>query len=156
RVKGSSIQIKSGGLYIFSKTFPLHDLRASKHFVEWCREFKFGYVCTQKFAEKSKIVLTREFKLPTKVSLPIYEVGDALHFVTDGNGLPYLYGGWYGAETWGTWTMGKDAEIILKISPLLEKNYMLHVYARGFVHHKRKDKIINVYVNGKKIGIWKY
>ncbi|SEM39100.1 hypothetical protein SAMN04487857_101518 [Pseudomonas sp. ok272] len=46
--------------------------------------------------------------------VPQAHPGERLPFMTQGKGADYLAKGWSPSETWGTWSDGKDAEIILR------------------------------------------
>lgn len=151
-----NVKLKNGGLYIFAKDFPMREFKESNDFQKSCREFNFGYVCTNNSAALKQLATYTEFKIPAKASIPSYNLGETLHFISNGNGDSFLHNGWYPAETWGTWSKGKDSDITLKISHPENTNYLMTVYARGFVHPKRPEKQIDVYVDGKKIATWKY
>jgi hypothetical protein len=158
RIEAGGVNIQKGGLYLFGKQFPMREWVESRHLVKWCREFQFGFVCSQKIASQPALVAFSEFKKPTPVTntIPTYKVGDLLQFTTKGNGSDFLHHGWYGTESWGTWTMGKESDILLKLSPPHSEKYLMTVYARGFVHPQRPDKQISVYVNESKVAAWKY
>lgn len=51
RAEGLNTKIEHDGLYVFDKDFrPTFLATNVDKFKSWCREFKYGYVCTQKFA----------------------------------------------------------------------------------------------------------
>jgi hypothetical protein len=158
KIEASSVRIQKGGLYIFSKQFPMRALMESNHFQRWCREFKFGFICSQEIASLPGLVAFSEFKpfpLITQ-TVPTYKMGEVLQFTTNGNGGNFLHHGWYGMETWGTWTMGKESDIVLKLAHPQSKNYLMTVYARAFVHPHQPNKQISVFINENKVALWNY
>jgi len=86
----------------------------------------------------------------------IYEVppavgrGENLVFDEKGKGKFYLDAGWSHQESWGTWSDGREASIIL---PLRDENIgEISFSANALVNAKHQNQMIDISVNGVNAG----
>jgi len=64
---------------------------------------------------------------------------------------PHLLGkGWSRAESWGTWSRGKESHIRFMVSDDGPK--ILHMEVQPFLYEGISTQRVNVYINGKKAG----
>jgi len=154
--EGLSFKLQDEGLYIYSGRAMTRHIERLPDFQERCREFKFGFVCTQKWTFLPQLLQSTEFQKVRVSPIPEYHLGDTLEFTINGKADRFLGDGWSVSEPWGTWSAAKESEILLKLVALPRDSIVMRVNARAFLHANRPEKNILVYVNGEKAAIWKY
>jgi hypothetical protein len=154
--EGLNFDIQNEGLYIYSDAVVIRRISKLPNFRELCRKFKFGIVCTRKWSVLLPLFESNEFIEAAVDPIPEYHFGDMLDFSVNSGGCKFLDSGWSISESWGTWTLGSESEISLKIVNLPKDQLLMRVNARAYVHAKKPEKTIDVYINGEKIAVWKY
>ncbi|MHB8370213.1 MAG: DUF6311 domain-containing protein [Leptospirales bacterium] len=154
--EGLSFRIEKGGLYVFGNNFPINKIAGLPDFREWCREFKYGVVCSRNRAAFWQNSSQHEFVHISNVWAPEYQLGKTLQFNVNGNGRYFLQHGWGMAESWGVWGIGKQSVIALLLPDVPESNLKLTVSGHEFVNTESPLKEVTVFINDKKIGLWKY
>ncbi|WP_413437606.1 DUF6311 domain-containing protein [Sulfuriferula sp. GW1] len=154
--EGLSFNIEAGGLYVFGNNFPINQIAGLPNFREWCREFKYGVVCSRNWVAFPQIAFQQEFVRISKEWAPEYQLGKTLQFNVNGNGKYFLQRGWGMAESWGVWGIGKQSVVVLRLPDAPERNLKLTVSARALVNAGSPLKEVTVFINDKKIGLWKY
>jgi hypothetical protein len=77
--------------------------------------------------------------------LVMLKVGKGVQFTQSGAGFAYLTRGWFGAESWGTWSDGSYAEIILPM-PASAKGILIEANALVSPSHPKQG--VEIRVNG--------
>jgi len=156
--EGEKFDIREEGLYIFGDKFPIQAIEDLPNFRDWCREFAHGVACSRNWAKLPQLAVQPEFR-PISGSrewIPEYRFGEVLRFSAGGNGRPFLLRGWSIPESWGTWSLGEQSEVALRLAEPLGKEIRLRVKANPFVHPGRPVKEIAVFVNDKQVAMWSY
>ena len=68
----------------------------------------------------------------------------------------YLAAGWSSPESWGVWSIGKRAELNLNLSDPVYGDIRLTMDARAHIAPTHPTQIVDVIVNGRKVGQWRY
>jgi uncharacterized protein DUF6311 len=82
---------------------------------------------------------------------PEYHQGSEIKFCTSGNGLSSLGGGWSDPESWGTWSDGRYASILLLMENKPISDSILLLNGRCFLNQKSPLQQFDVFVNGKAV-----
>ncbi len=151
---GLKFNIETGGLYTFGNTFPINRIESLPNFRKWCREFKHGVVCSRNSAMLPQMISQQEF-IPISKKRE-YQFGETLQFNASGKGKHFLERGWDTPEYWGVWGLGNESEVVLRLPELPKLNLKLTVSARAFLHAGIPLKEVTVFINDKKIDIWKF
>jgi Uncharacterised nucleotidyltransferase len=64
--------------------------------------------------------------------VPRYEIGRVLSFKAGGDGAPFLRGGWFHPEGFGTWTQGTPSQIVLPLDERVDRDITLELQLVGF------------------------
>lgn len=75
-----------------------------------------------------------------------------LAFCRSGNGILFLGPGWGELESWGVWTTGRRADIVIPLEGCLKRDLQLTVYGEMFVHSGCPASRADVYLGGKPAG----
>lgn len=154
-IESMNSEIQNEGLYFYSGQVT-HHVEDLPDFQKLCRKFKFGLVCTRKWPLLPQSANSLEFTQAGVAPIPEYRLGDLMEFKSNGKASQFLRLGWYESEPWGTWTRGRDSELLLKIAEPLNVPLVMRANATTFFSPNQMEKTIEVYVNGKKIESWKY
>jgi hypothetical protein len=156
--EAAQFNIQPGGLYIYGKIDHslVREIQESPHFKEWCREFNHGFVCTRNTEALHALNKSQGFSMPVMINTPTYSLGEILHFTANGNGRPFLYRSWYNSEPGGTWSRGTISDITLKIANPSSNFYRMTINSHAFLSAKNPSKDIQVYLNNKKVAVWRY
>ncbi|WP_218068224.1 DUF6311 domain-containing protein [Candidatus Thiosymbion oneisti] len=88
--------------------------------------------------------LDKELKLADV--LPAIGIGERIRFSKSGGGVAYLATGWFEPETWGTWSMGPAAKVVLRTSSDGIHSILIEANALVSPAHPKQD--IEISVNG--------
>lgn len=97
---------------------------------------------------------------PIEIRIPNWDIplipksGERLEFCTGANGVPALYFGWSETESWGTWSVGKRARLMLRTIPGGGLPVRLEFKLRAFVHALHPEMHVLCRVRGKEIARW--
>jgi hypothetical protein len=80
--------------------------------------------------------------------------GVKVAFGTGGVGVPGLDYGWGAVEPWGTWSVGKHANLRLATSPAANGGLDFDLFFRSFLHVKHPQTQVEIWANGDKITGW--
>jgi hypothetical protein len=81
------------------------------------------------------------------VPLPLPEGG--VGFSRDGNGLALLGAGWSQPESWGVWSIGERADVVLDLENPVPHSLSIRVTGRMFVHPQLPASSASVRINGR-------
>lgn len=84
-----------------------------------------------------------------------YKIGKILYF-NDESICNLLSKGWSKPENWGTWSEGDEAYINIKWEEKPKNDILMNAYVKGFIDKKMQQRKIDIFVNNKKIGMWKF
>ena len=82
-----------------------------------------------------------------------YTPGTRIDFTEKGNVVPYLLHGWANPEANGTWTMAKEAALLLSLPPVAQPR-TLEVAMSAFLGRSNKPQPVEVRINGVLLGEW--
>jgi hypothetical protein len=84
---------------------------------------------------------------------PEIPVGTDIMFSTGGVGSIFLLSGWSTSEAWGTWTEGKNSNLVVTLPPGVDIRPMrLSINARSLLGKGHPSQTVTVSVNGAKVG----
>jgi hypothetical protein len=93
---------------------------------------------------------------PADPRIPVYGVGTLLDFRAHGNAGPHMLFGWSSPETSGTWTVGPEAALLMRLAPPRGAAFELTADVAPFLTpHHRKLKV-DVIVNDTIIDQWRF
>lgn len=97
-----------------------------------------------------------EFQSPNKINALKLNLNEKYYFTISGLNSKYLYDGWSGAESWGTWSEGESSLLIFKLSAIPSNDLNLLIEGHAFITDKHPIQEIDVYVNNKYLSTLKY
>jgi SAM-dependent methyltransferase len=83
-----------------------------------------------------------------------YEAGTEIRFEAGGNSTDYTRAGWGEPESWGRWTNGFRAEMVLPLAQPLEGSALLAVESMAFVRDWHPLLHVRVECNREMVGEW--
>jgi hypothetical protein len=78
----------------------------------------------------------------------------ALSFGESGNSSSFVGSGWSSPESWGRWSVGSDADILMPINPLNKRKLLLTAICKGFVGSQKDHIGVELFVNDHLIETW--
>jgi phosphoglycerol transferase len=78
--------------------------------------------------------------------------GTPLSFTMKGMGWAYVAGGWSEAEDWGTWSLGKEARLLMRLDPVAKGAMVLSMDTRMTVGPKVPERRLRILCNGQVVG----
>lgn len=88
--------------------------------------------------------------------MPEYQLGSQLMFMAGGEDAKYLAVGWSEPESWGVWSEGDSASVVLMLAQEPTSDLILQVDGVGFVSTKCPQQEIEVFVNSTNVGRLSY
>ena len=85
---------------------------------------------------------------------PPYELGSIISFMDSGNAGQFRSGSWGSPESWGSWTTGTTADLVLPLPKVPQHDWILTGVVRAYVNDKNPRQEIEVLVNGRPIDRW--
>jgi Glycosyl transferase family 2/Polysaccharide pyruvyl transferase len=85
-----------------------------------------------------------------------YRPGSEIAFHLHGNADDYQVSGWSGAEAWGTWTVGDEAEICLSLADPVHGNAVLIAEAAAYVTPEHPCLRVEVVYRNETLGVWDF
>jgi len=64
--------------------------------------------------------------------VPLYELGRVLSFDSGGDGRPFLGGGWFYPEDFGTWSQGTPSRVVLPLAEPVDRDVELELQLIGY------------------------
>ena len=64
--------------------------------------------------------------------VPVYELGRVLSFDSGGDGRPFLGGGWFYPEDFGTWSQGTPSRVVLPLAEPVDRDVELELQLIGY------------------------
>jgi len=101
-------------------------------------------------------VLSRLDELPGSTAGGRYSLGDTIRFASGGNVENYTTAGWSGPEPWGRWSIGKTAQLVLRVAPPASGDLELEAMLGAFLYGDRQSVTATVAVNGTAVGEWHF
>ncbi|HKO06700.1 MAG TPA: hypothetical protein VJ487_03225, partial [Alphaproteobacteria bacterium] len=101
-------------------------------------------------------VLSRLDELPGSTAGGRYSPGDTIRFGSGGNAENYTTTGWSGPEPWGRWSIGKTAQLVLRVGPAASGDLELEAKVGALLHGDRQSVTATVAVNGTVVGEWHF
>jgi hypothetical protein len=85
-----------------------------------------------------------------------YSIGERISFAQGGTGHNYTGPGWFGAESWGTWTNGSTSVVMIKLSDIPDRDLVLSIEGQAFLTDKHPVQEIEVLVNRLSVETLRY
>ncbi len=82
-----------------------------------------------------------------------YNLGEKIFFKTDDNGMqkvPFRGQGWSGIESWGTWTIGHNADLFFALEDDIDSDLIMTTKATAF--RPGGYQLVDVSVNNEMVG----
>jgi len=102
-----------------------------------------------------RAVLARLDAIGGSVAGGHYALGETIRFGLGGTDEAYITKGWSGPEAWGRWSLGKESELILRVTPPAAGDLQLEAMVGGRIGGARKLVRATIAVNGVAIGEWR-
>jgi len=86
-----------------------------------------------------------------------YKLGDTIRFSSESHPMVFYSLGWAKPETWGTWTLGKDARLAMQLdgSPP-SGDVELSAIVQAYVIEEHPELDVEVIVNGEQVDQWEF
>jgi hypothetical protein len=81
-------------------------------------------------------------------------VGHSYSAASGGDGIIFLNGGWYEPESWGVWSKGRVATLLMPLKRPRDGTLILTVRATGLTKPQGPPQKISVSVNGAGVDVW--
>jgi hypothetical protein len=94
-----------------------------------------------------------------EISPPVFEPGQTLNFKTGGDSSPYEFAGWWPGESFGSWTVGPEAEVFFAVAALPNKEVMLKVQIPadiGKLVTPARLGTVEVLINDHHLSAWSF
>jgi len=101
-------------------------------------------------------VLARLDELPGRTGGGAYAFGETIRFSAGGNAENYTTTGWSGPESWGRWSVGKTAQLVLRVEAPATGTLELEADVGALLHGTRQAVNATVAVNGSPIAEWRF
>ena len=85
-----------------------------------------------------------------------YTLGDTIAFRAGGGSEVYTTRGWWAAEPWGRWSVGKDARLVLRLAAPVTQDLVLEARVGALLAGPRQTVRAEVSVNGTAVGSWEF
>ncbi|KWT89373.1 MULTISPECIES: hypothetical protein [unclassified Variovorax] len=107
--------------------------------------------CRGRYAESAVYVVIEN------ACLRAYGLGEKIKFGSGGDGSWFKTTGWTNAESWGTWTSGKESAGLSMNLPAGSKGPLtMSVEANALLTETHPKQVVHVWVSGRKIATWTY
>ena len=116
--------------------------------VDWrsiCRQSGALVVCAQDLRNRT------DLPLPT---VPLLRLGETVFTAANGAGDQWLLGGWYEPETWGIWSDGPVAHLLVSLSEATDKPLIFTARAQALGVRPSTSQRITVSANGQLVATW--
>jgi hypothetical protein len=81
-----------------------------------------------------------------------YKLGQSIEFTTAGGATRYTTRGWAGAESWGTWTLGHEADLNLQLDAVPDDGVLLEMDLRPAVFAAAPVVELTLLANGEVVA----
>jgi hypothetical protein len=85
-----------------------------------------------------------------------YRRGDTIAFRAGGGSEAFTARGWWEAEPWGRWTVGREAQLVLRLTAPPAGDLVLEATLGALLAPKRPVVRARVSVNGAALGAWEF
>ena len=87
---------------------------------------------------------------------PRYEIGEEINFSDPFDSRCFMGDGWGETETWGVWTIGRTAEVILHLSKEIEGRLVLKAFVQPFLGPTPRQLVIHISADGQEFARWSF
>ena len=87
---------------------------------------------------------------------PRYEIGEEINFSDPFDSRCFMGDGWGETETWGVWTIGRTAEVILHLSTEIEGRLVLKAFVQPFLGPTPRQLVIHISADGQEFARWSF
>jgi glycosyltransferase involved in cell wall biosynthesis len=87
---------------------------------------------------------------------PRYEIGEEINFSDAFDSRCFMGDGWGETETWGVWTIGRTAELILHLSTEIKGRLVLKAFVQPFLGPTHRQLVIHISADGQEIAQWSF
>jgi FkbM family methyltransferase len=95
-----------------------------------------------------------EYRDYLALAAPPYRLGSIISFTDSGNAGQFRSGSWGPAESWGSWTTGTTADLVLPIPQVPQNDLILAGVVKAYVNERNPSQEAEVSVNGRVIDRW--
>lgn len=85
---------------------------------------------------------------------PRYEIGEEINFSDSFDSRCFMRDGWGETETWGVWTIGRTAEVILHLPTEIEGGLVLKAFVHPFLGPTHRQLVVHISADGEEIAQW--
>ena len=93
---------------------------------------------------------------PADRGIPVYGVGTLLDFSAMGNARPYMLFGWSSPEAAGTWTLGPEAALLMRLAAPHGDQLELTADVAPFLTGDHRNLDVEVMVNEQIVDRWRF
>ena len=87
---------------------------------------------------------------------PRYEIGEEINFSDPFDSRCFLGDGWGETESWGVWTIGREAEVNLHLSPKIGGTLILKALVLPFLTPSHCQLVVHISADGRPIAQWSF
>jgi hypothetical protein len=87
---------------------------------------------------------------------PRYEIGDEIDFSDPADSRCFMRSGWGETEDWGVWTIGREAELALRLGSKLDRALVLSTLVQPFLTTTHRSLTVGLSVAGREIARWTF
>ncbi|MGO8867120.1 MAG: hypothetical protein ACLQME_11520 [Alphaproteobacteria bacterium] len=85
-----------------------------------------------------------------------YALGETVRFGIGGDAEAYMTSGWSGPEAWGRWSVGRTAQLVLRVDPPSSGDLQLDAVVGALIGGARQSVSATIAVNGVTVGEWHF
>jgi hypothetical protein len=93
---------------------------------------------------------------PPDGRVPVYDVGTLLDFRATGNAAPYMLFGWSLPEPSGTWTVGSEAALLMRLARPDGRALQVIAEVKPFLAPRHRKLDVDIIVNDTIIDQWRF
>ncbi|WP_200332539.1 DUF6311 domain-containing protein [Thiocystis violacea] len=118
-----------------------------------CRKFENGYACSLEW-ERLPEDLKTEWSAHPLDAVSAYDPGRELHLIAGSPDSNHLGAGWSLPEAWGTWSLGRKAQLELPLARPLKGKTLAEFEVNALLGKTFDSQRVKVFVNGYPLAEW--
>jgi hypothetical protein len=139
------VKVDPGELLIFMPPAPPASVMQVEGWRHMCRRLGVLTACSQKLRDRADL---------STPAIPAVSLNNVYSTAANGSGIQELSSGWSTPESWGVWSDGAVARLIVGFAEPIDKALTLTVRARGLAVHPAMTQTVSVVANGRPVAIW--
>jgi hypothetical protein len=85
-----------------------------------------------------------------------YEIGEEIDFSDPADSRCFMRGGWGETEDWGVWTIGRQAELALRLESKLDRPLVLSALVQPFLTPTHRNLTVRISAARREIAQWTF